>query len=188
MSKFIINSNGYWENPTQKGHWFDSKLNSSILSFIKEYKIKNAVDFGCGMATYAKNIHDTGISIDAFDGNPYTPELTNGFAKVIDLSKEFNLEKKYDCVISLEVGEHIPKVYENIYINNICNHALNWLILSWAIIDQPGDGHVNCQNNEYIIKKLSNNFIYQNDISNIFRNNTSLWWFKNTIMIFKKIQ
>jgi hypothetical protein len=59
-----------------------------------------------------------------------------------------------DLVISIEVGEHIPKEFEQVFIDNICSHTNSKLILSWAIVGQGGDGHVNCQNNDYIIAKL----------------------------------
>ena len=51
--------------------------------------------------------------IDIDDGNPITPKMTGGIGKVLDLSKRFDLEKKFDYVISVEVAEHIPKEYED---------------------------------------------------------------------------
>ena len=58
--------------------------------------------------------------------------------------------------MSLEVGEHIPKEYEDIFINNLHNNNNKGIILSWAILGQGGFGHVNEQNNDYIKSKMSN--------------------------------
>lgn len=43
-----------------------------------------------------------------YDGNPYTPELTNGFASTLDLTEPQDLKTTYDWAQSFEVGEHIP--------------------------------------------------------------------------------
>jgi hypothetical protein len=187
MTRFEINQTGAWQTDTDIGHIHDSKLCNSILQLLTNYNIQTIVDFGCGLGDYAKTFAQHNYIVSAFDGNPNTPELTNNIGKVLDLSKSVNLKQKYDCVLSLEVGEHIPKKYEQIFINNICNHANNIIILSWAIEGQGGDGHVNCQNNEYIIKQIeSRNFKYNADLSNNLRIGSSLEWFKNTIMIFIK--
>lgn len=93
INKFKIHDNGYWEDETSIGHRFDAKVNDSILSFIKKESIQSVADFGCGLADYAKNISKKGIIVDAFDGNPNTPQLTNGFGKILDLSNKINFKK-----------------------------------------------------------------------------------------------
>jgi hypothetical protein len=188
MSKFTIKENGIWENPTSHGHHFDKGIYEGILNLIIKEKINNIVDFGCGTGDYIKNLIKQGYNCAAYDGNPFTPKLTEGIGEIQDLSIVFDLGKKYDLVISFEVGEHIPKKYEDIYIENICKHSNNYLLLSWAIIGQSGSGHINCQNNEYIINKIKQKgFEYDHKSSIILRNNvTSAYWFKNTIMLFKK--
>jgi hypothetical protein len=187
-NRFEINEKGFWETNTDIGHVHDKPLCNSLILFLNKNKIKNLVDFGCGMGDYVKAIMNENIICEAYDGNPNTEQLTNGIAKVLDLSKKFNLDKKFDCVLSFEVGEHIPKDYEQIFIDNLCNHSEKFIILSWAIIGQSGDGHVNCQNNDYIISELAKrNFSYEPTASIELRNSVSnAKWFKNTIMIFKK--
>jgi cyclopropane fatty-acyl-phospholipid synthase-like methyltransferase len=186
MFKFKINENGIWDNSTGYGHHFDKSLNDKILNFIKQNNIKNIVDFGCGMGDYVKNFIKEGYSCEAYDGNPHTTKLTDGIAKVLDLSKSFDLVKKYDFVMSLEVGEHIPKKFEGTYIDNLCKHSNKYLLVSWAIIGQNGDGHINCQNNDYIINEfIKRGFKYDSENSYLLRESaTNAFWFKNTIMLF----
>jgi len=188
--RFEINEKGFWETNTDIGHVHDKLLCNALISFLNKNKIKSLVDFGCGMGDYVKAIINENIICEAYDGNPNTEQLTNGIGKVLDLSKKFNLDKKFDCVLSFEVGEHIPKEYEQIFIDNLCNHSEEFIILSWAIIGQDGDGHVNCQNNDYIISELAKRkFQYEPTASIELRNSVSnAKWFKNTIMIFKKKQ
>ena len=187
MSNFNINERGFWESSTDEGHLHDPNLCQGLITVLEHIKAKKIADFGCGMGDYAKKISEQGIICEAYDGNPNTVELTSNFAQVLDLSKDFNLNKIYDAVISLEVGEHIPKEFESIFINNLCKHTNQILILSWAVIGQGGDGHVNCQNNDYIIEQLSSRG-FRIDImrSNFLRQVSYLPWFKNTIMVFEK--
>jgi hypothetical protein len=181
-----INERGYWENSTGEGHLFDGKLSIGILEFLKIKKITSLVDFGCGLAEYVKLFKENNIYCKAYDGNPNTETLTQGLGNVLDLSQEINLNETFDCVLSLEVGEHIPKDYEKIFINNLCKHSKKYIILSWAIPGQGGDGHVNCQTNEYIINEMLNrNYILNLEYTNILREKSYLSWFKNTLMIFE---
>jgi hypothetical protein len=188
MNKFNINQRGFWESDSNIGHIFDEQLCSALKDFIKINEIKSIVDFGCGMGDYTKSfLLMKQINCDAFDGNPNTSFLTNGIASVLDLSKDFDLQKKYDCVLTLEVGEHIPEEYESIFLNNISKHTNKFIILSWAIEGQGGDGHINCKNNDYIIQQMKlRNFTYDLEKSNFLRNKASVSWFKNTIMVFEK--
>ena len=182
-----INKKGFWENETTVGHHNDVPLCSVLIPFLKDNKIETLLDLGCGPAFYVSNIINEGISCEAYDGNPNTPELTGGLGKVIDLSENIDLGKTYDFVLSLEVGEHIPKDYEDIFINNVLKHTHKYVLLSWAIKGQGGSGHVNEQSNNYIIDKITSlGFEYENGISTGFRNSSQAHWFKNTLMLFKK--
>jgi tryptophanyl-tRNA synthetase len=183
-----INERGYWENFDSEGHFFDSSLSDKLIEYSTENNVKTLCDFGCGMGDYVSKLLDNGFICEAYDGNPNTEKLTNGIAKTLDLSIPFELNKKFDCVLSFEVGEHIPSEYESVFINNLCNHSENLIIVSWAVEGQPGHGHVNCRNNDYIIKEFEKrDFIYDEINSTSLRNSHSnAWWFKNTIMVFKK--
>lgn len=180
-----ISDFGYWidKNPD---HWFDGIMFYYLEKLLKNNNVKTLVDFGCGNCEYIRKFKNFGYECEGYDGNPYTNEISNGLGKVQNLAINFDLEKTFDCVLSLETGEHIPKEYEEIFIENITKHCKNILILSWAIPGQGGEGHFNEQKNEYIIKKLKEyNFIYKKDESDILRKYSSINWFKKTIMVFE---
>jgi cyclopropane fatty-acyl-phospholipid synthase-like methyltransferase len=187
-----VNDNGYWENMTindiKAEHAFDSKLCSSIKEFFINENAKTLVDLGCGLGNYTKELNNEVTQCDGFDGNPNTPELTNNICKVLDLSIPQTFNAPYDWVMSLEVGEHIPKIHEQTFINNICGAAKNGILMSWAVKGQGGKGHFNEQNNDYIIDLLQKNgFQYDLNVSRHLRNNCTLWWFKKTMMVFRKV-
>ena len=166
-------------------HKFDEPLCQALILFLEDQT--DIVDFGCGNADYAKRLTQGGKKVDAFDGNPNTVEMTGGFAKILDLSQNFDLKTKYECVISLEVGEHIPKEKEQTYLDNLDRHSTQCIILSWALPGQGGDGHVNEQPNEYIVGEMEKRgYNHYEEASNYFRSVANLWWFKKTIMVFIK--
>lgn len=182
-----INQQGFWENPTKEGHAHDSRLAGAILKVLKARKIDTLVDFGCGTGEYARFFRRHGLVVEAYDGNPYTEQISGGIGQVKDLSQPFNMLKQFGCVISLEVGEHIPAEFEQTFIDNVVKHSIDGglIILSWAVPGQGGDGHVNCQTNDYIMQQMQQRGFYlENNLTNQLRKASTLRWFKNTLMVF----
>ena len=187
----IVNKNGYWEG---KGvevtgeHHYDSFFGDSLCDFFLNENIKSLVDFGCGMGDYLKKFKQNNINAIGFDGNPYTPYLTNNLGQVLDLSLPKYFDEQFDWVLSIEVGEHLPSEFEDIFINNLHNNNKYGIVLSWAVKGQGGLGHFNEQNNDYIKNKICK-LGYINDIKSEIklRKYARLPWLKNTIMVFRKI-
>ena len=195
----MIAETGYWtSDDTEAIHVHDPNLAEWILNYLQSDKDKQLIDFGCGMGDYLKKLHDNGFSnLHGFEG-----EVRKGSPKFIknwDLSNPIknyegynSLKKSAYNTICLEVGEHIPKQYESIFLDNITSLTTNKIILSWAIIGQLGDGHVNCMNNDEVILKMDElGFKYLEDDSISARNSVSpaiASWFLKTIMIFQKKQ
>ena len=116
---FKIDEKGFWYCENEEGHCFDLFLCKEIIKILRKENINNIVDFGCGPGKYVASILEEGFECIGYDGNPNTPNYTNGICGVLDLSEDFTLDAKFDCVISLEVGEHIPKEYESVFLDNI---------------------------------------------------------------------
>ena len=184
-----INEVGFWETTDQTGHVHDKSIAAALSQYLAYKEAKTVVDFGCGLGDYAKAFKADGYKVEAYDGNPSTETLSGGIGKVLDLSKPFYLGKKFDVVLSLEVGEHIPKEFEDQFIDNITKHAKKHLIISWAVVGQGGDGHVNCANNDYIIGQIVDRGFKHNgkDSQTIRDAATNASWFSYTIMVFDKV-
>jgi len=181
-----IHERGFWLDSSENYHAFDVLLCDSLVRFFQKEEA-TVIDVGCGPGRYTKSLKDNGLKCDGFDGNPNTPILSDGICKVLDFSKVVDLGVKYDWVLSLEVGEHIPEEYEDVFISNSCDLSKEGIVLSWAVKDQPGRGHVNCRNNPYIKAKLaSKGFKSDENIEKIFRNESIFPYFKNTIMVFRR--
>ena len=62
-------------------------------------------------------------SYTAFDGAPFSSENSGGLVTFMDLSvPNYGLDS-YDWILSLEVAEHIPKPFEDAFMDNIVRHA-----------------------------------------------------------------
>jgi cyclopropane fatty-acyl-phospholipid synthase-like methyltransferase len=184
--KTLVNcENGVWNTDNTKHHCQDKKLTKGLINFFKDNKATDIVDLGCGNGAYVKSFIDVGLIVKGFDGNPNTKQMTNGLCDVKDLSIPFTFYNKYDWVMSLEVGEHIPKKYEDNFIDNICNNCKTGLVLSWAVKGQGGSGHFNEQNNDYIKQKIIDRGFYNDEnCEELLRSDCSLSWFRNTLMVF----
>jgi 2-polyprenyl-3-methyl-5-hydroxy-6-metoxy-1,4-benzoquinol methylase len=195
----MITETGYWtSDDTQSIHVHDPGLANWILNYLQNDKDKQLIDFGCGMGDYLKKLDINGFTnLYGFEGEirKGSPNYVNSW----DLTNPIKNYKNYNHLknnayntICLEVGEHIPKQYESIFLDNITSLTTNKIILSWAIIGQLGDGHVNCMNNGEVILKMDElGFKYLENDSIDARNSVSpliASWFLNTIMIFQKKQ
>ena len=179
----LIGKNGEFISDTVE-HAFCKDLNKFLCNSLKN---KTIMDLGCGDASYLSHLKEVCPVVQGYDGNPHTEELTKGLGKVSDLSQIQDLGE-YDWVLSFEAGEHIPKQFEDNFITNLTKHAREGVILSWAIEGQPGEGHINCQNNDYIIYQMyKKGFICDYIKTNEAREATPLWWFQNNLLVFYKI-
>ncbi|CAL4114078.1 unnamed protein product [Meganyctiphanes norvegica] len=121
-----------------------------------------------------------------YDGAANIDEISSGFIQYLDLGKEVDLNERWDWAVSLEVGEHIPKESEDVFIDNIARHACKGIVLSWAVPGQNGQGHINNQYNKHVIKQLEKRgFEHALSSQTFLRKAVLLPWFINTIMVFK---
>ena len=166
-------------------HLCDVPLCNAIVNLLGG-QVKTAIDIGCGNGTYTIQLRAQGIDCLGYDASPLTPEITNGLCGVMDFSEYIDLGK-FDLVLSLEVGEHIPPQYEQVFIDNVCRATDKYVILSWAVEGQNGMGHVNCKNNDYVIQEMGKReFIYNGLYTQFLKFEISLFWLKDTLMVFNK--
>ena len=184
-----ISKTGYWNAETAHLHHVHSQeLSNWICEFLKNEKDKYLNDLGCGLGNYLNDLRNNGFTkLNGYEGDP-SPKSKFGFIFKCDLTKKLK-DINIGNIISLEVGEHIPAEYMNIYLDNICNNCNNYLITSWAIRGQAGFGHVNCLDNHEIIPEIERRgfkLLKQEteEVRNIDLSEAP--WFKNTLFIFKR--
>ena len=189
LSAFNINrETGIWSGlDSGRFHRYDNTLSDALIEFFKNEKAHTLVDFGCGLGSYVRAFQKAGFDAQGCDGNPDTIELTKGLCDIRDLTEAFDLGRRFDWVVSLEVGEHIPKPFEKTFIENLVHHADKGIILSWAPKRQRGRGHFNEQNNDYVKDVMAQyGFTADEKMEVHFRESSRFYWFKNSIMVFRR--
>ena len=184
-----IDKFGCWQGiDCDNRHAHDSKLCQGLIDFFKKKKCSSLIDVGCGEGDYVEKFLKNNINAIGFDGNSETKKASGNKCGVFNFCSDAKSLGVYDWVLSLEVGEHLPKQYEEMFILNL--HQLNkrGIVLSWAIEGQRGFGHFNCRNNDYIKSKFDS-MGYKNIVKDeeSLRNLSSKFWFKDTIMVFERI-
>ena len=156
---------------------------------------KKVIDFGAGVGKYVKHLDwRRGIEVSGLDAIPGVEQLTGGLVKHLDLTKP-GLCDECDWALCLEVMEHIPSNLEEWPLTYLST-AKEGVVLSWAIPGQGGDGHVNERPNEYAMKTFIR--IAENGMRKPFYHDqqtqarlrmavSDLWWFANSLMVFRRI-
>ena len=160
---------------------------SIVESTVALFNPKTVIDIGCGTGSYTREFIARGVDCMGFDGCPLTPEISGGLCGILDFTYPVDIGK-FDVVFSLEVGEHIPKQYEQIFIDNLCNLTNRYIVLSWALEGTIWPGHVNCQNNDYVISEfIKRGFIFDDESTKYIRDHVTGWGhFLSSVMVFVK--
>ena len=176
--------NGIWTPLAASSYHQDSP---KLANWLSNYLPKTTlVDFGCGTGYYCAQLQKAGIDCLGVDGNAESIEHSN-YVKH-DLTMIATLGK-FDTVISLEVGEHLPKYAQESFMKTLTNHAKKHLILSWAEIGQAGVGHINCRTQEDVIADVENRGFKLNKDATIDARNSiddNCDWFRRTLLVFNK--
>lgn len=88
-------------------------------------------DFGAGIGQYGRELRQEGLDWRGFDGAGDIVEYTDGFVRFADLTIPLALPRA-DWVVSLEVGEHVPREHTLMFIRNLHAHNRCGVLLSWA--------------------------------------------------------
>ena len=182
----LVSETGYWGHGVSEKHAFSQEMANWLALNLNSSKMLH--DFGCGLGCYLKHLSQVGFSnLVGYEGViPKDAVFKN--IRSQDLSVGFSVECTGN-VLCLEVGEHIPARYQDVFMDNICMACDNMLVLSWAKRGQPGFVHVNCLNNDEVIPEIEKrgfSFLEKETIGARLEMGESCYWFKDTLMLFKK--
>jgi SAM-dependent methyltransferase len=110
------------------------------------------LDVGCGTGTWIRAAQRHGISdVYGVDGVNISKDVllfSNELFRQQDLTLEWNLGRKFDVVLCLEVAEHLPPSSAELLIKTLVTHS-DVVVFSAACPGQLGQHHINCQWPEY---------------------------------------
>ena len=115
------------------------------------WRSRSLNDFGAGIGGYGRALLavDSRFRWSGYDGAGNIEEASNGFVRYFDLTTPLSLPRA-DYVMSLEVGEHVPRDKEMMVVRNLHAHNCKGIILSWAPPGKTGVGHVNTHSDKYL--------------------------------------
>lgn len=160
---------------------------------IEMFKPASVLDVGCGIGTWLKSFIDSGIT-DAvgIDGDYVNRDQLSEYLNpekflAKDLCLPFDLGRKFDVVISLEVAEHLPESAAAGFVDSLVKHG-DTIIFSAAIPQQGGQNHLNEQWKKYWIDLFAQHrySVYDLIRPGIWDMKGVDYWYKQNMIVFSK--
>ena len=109
---------------------------------------RSLLDVGAGPGTWMSAARLAGVSdvcgIDISNSASNDNILKECRYEVLDASGPFDLHRKFDCLICLEVAEHLEEQSAKVLVSSLCRHG-DMIFFSAAQPGQFGQNHLNCQ-------------------------------------------
>jgi len=132
---------------SRNGHTLNGPQAALPLFFAHE-KPKSLLDVGCGTGTWMRAAQDLGVTdIFGIDGVEVPTDQLNvpkQLIRLCNLSLPWNLDRRFEVVLCLEVAEHLDASPAETLIDGLVRHG-NTIYFSAACPGQIGQHHVNCQ-------------------------------------------
>lgn len=121
----------------------------TVAAFLcAQLSLRSVLDVGCGLGGWLAAFSGQGVpDILGVDG-PHVDQASLSIPPsrfvAHDLSEAFDLDRRFDLVISIEVAEHLPASAAARFVADLCRHG-DVVLFSAAIPFQGGVGHINEQ-------------------------------------------
>jgi SAM-dependent methyltransferase len=152
---------------------------------------KSVLDVGCGIGTWLKVFEEYGIKdyvgVDGEYVDRSMLEIPKYNFRSQDLRKKWDLKRKFDLVVSLEVAEHLPAECANEFVESLIIHG-DTILFSAAIPGQGGQNHINEQPLGYWESKFEKHGFFFHDVIRplIWENGEIEWWYRQNIFLVKR--
>jgi SAM-dependent methyltransferase len=170
----------------QQGSLDSAKVILPLL--IEVFRPRSVLDVGCGQGTWSKTAIDCGIAdLLGTDGEWARPVLRipDSHFRSFDLAAPFDLDRRFDLALSMEVGEHIGPPHADIFVGNLIRHS-DAVVFSAAAPFQGGIHHVNEQWPPYWVEKFARENYRCFDFLRwrIWNDDRIETWYRQNILIF----
>lgn len=170
-----------------------SRTSASIVvpAILKLVKAHSVLDIGCGTGEWLAEFKENGVKeVMGIDGDYVSKEalqINHTEFQGIDLNIPFDLSKRYDLAISLEVAEHLNPESSESFVKSIIKHS-DYVLFSAAIPKQKGTHHVNLRKQSYWASLFNDNGYVALDLlrDEIWYLPVQYWYKQNAILYVKK--
>jgi len=162
-------------------------------TLVETFGIHSLIDFGCGVGFHIAGAAESGakvMGIELFHGfaQKYTDDSIRDYIAYGDVGSKL-VCGEWDCVLSIEVAEHLPEEEADIFVENVIRAMGRIAVItsSW----RPYRYHLNPQKPEYWIEKFKERgSIFLEDeygrLAKAWRNIGVLDYFIDKMMVFGK--
>ena len=195
---------GPW--PGTRGHMLHL-MDSGVAEFVRKLVWNHSLlDVGAGTGMYGAHFHSLRADpsrgsrkVDApewtgFDGSPDIENYTRTKGPPGSLTLQADLcdpsltLPTLDWAMSLEVGEHLPTHCLANYLRLLDAGNRRGLFLSWAVPGQSGHCHINTRAPAVVVATLAVlGYEYAVNDTLRARSEANTNWFKNTLMVFRRV-
>ncbi len=174
-------------------HGFKTRASAEVVvDIMGEFlDFHSVLDVGCGDGRWLDVCRSKGVqSISGVDG-PWTDAtqmlIPAENVTIKDLSTPFNLDRRFDLVLCLEVAEHVEKQFAGIFVDNLVRHS-DVILFGAAIPYQGGFRHVNEQWQSYWSGLFNDRGFKPFDPirSQIWDNPDVHFWYKQNMLLYIK--
>jgi SAM-dependent methyltransferase len=194
MTGPVVGPTGAWGGASAwEHHSWSPQLASFIGDLLRGQEDAPVYDFGCGLGHYLAALEPRGFKqLIGIEKDPPENSVLD-WSKYLwqDLTKPFEFEKRGN-VLFLEVAEHVPAFFEDVMLDNVTG-AVGlgcFLVMSWAVRGQGGDGHVNELDAYEVLPRIfRRGFEIDAEATRKARAciTQSCWWFKQSLFVFKRV-
>lgn len=167
-----------------------SRSARQVVPLVLEYlHPESVVDVGCGTGVWLANFASLGVP-DFFGMDGHWVDRASlcipaSAFQVVNLQEPITLGRRFDLVVSLEVGEHLPQASAETFVTTLTNLG-HVILFSAAIPEQQGFLHVNEQWPAYWAELFrKRNYVAIDCLRTRLWENPSVdWWYAQNMMFF----
>lgn len=172
--------------------YYNTQSAEQVMPILMEkFNPASLLDVGCGNGSWMQVAAKLGM-VDMLGIDAQGPEQEKWPLKInqfqpVNLQEPFDLKRRFDMVLCLEVAEHLPDESAAVLIECLVRHS-DLIIFSAAIPRQGGYMHINEQPPGYW-QKFFNQLGYHtyDDIRPLIWDNEKIhWWYRQNIFIAQK--
>jgi hypothetical protein len=153
------------------------------------FGLQSVLDIGCGDGQWLSSFKECGVPVVAGIDGPWTHvaklHIEPDNFKIRDLSKPFDLHRKFSLAMSLEVAEHIEPQFSKVCVQNMIRHS-DVVLFGAAVPFQGGFRHVNERWQSYWADLFARAGFDVFDIlrSQLWNRSDVLVWYKQNMLLY----